>query len=67
MAQANKPSLITGEWECAVCGFVVEGNKSRPPRECPECDAPGGGMDSFEYDDDDLDWDHTYSEEDEND
>ena len=64
MAQLRGAVVITGEWECIECGYVTEGTETRPPRKCPECNAPGNAFEFFEYDDDDdSDWDDPSDEE----
>jgi predicted nucleic acid-binding Zn-ribbon protein len=55
MVQSGNVSPVTGEWECAECGYVEEGVQRKRPQECPECGAPGTAFEFFAYDEDDND------------
>lgn len=47
-------------WECTECGYLHEGHK--PPRRCPDCDAPSS---VFELVEEDLDeWDEDWGDDD---
>ena len=66
MSQFRKAVVITGEWECMECGYTEEGTELRPPKKCPECDAPANALEFFAHeDDDDFDWDRAPYDEDE--
>jgi hypothetical protein len=77
MPTSSKVSAMTGEWECAECGHIVEGSESRRPAGCPECEAPADALEFFSYDDpeeeewqdeaDELDDDFEDEEKDEDD
>ena len=45
------------EWECEECGYVYVGD--RPPRRCPECEAPES---FFLLSDEDEQWDEDEEE-----
>lgn len=50
-------------WQCTECGYIHEGVK--PPRLCPECDAPALAFDLLEEDlgDWDDDWDEDWDDD----
>ncbi len=50
-------ATITGEWECAECGYIEEGVETRRPAQCPECDAPAESLEFYAYEDDDWEAD----------
>ena len=44
---------VTGEWECMECGYIEEGAKTKRPKVCPDCGAPGQALEFFPFGDDD--------------
>ncbi len=50
-----------GEWECAVCGYLHDGEQ--PPATCLECGAPKSQFVFFAYADDD-EWDDALDDDD---
>jgi hypothetical protein len=41
----------TGEWECMECGYIQEGAKTKRPKVCPDCGAPGQALEFFPFGD----------------
>jgi hypothetical protein len=46
MVQPNKAYTVTGEWECAECGYTEEGTEFERPLRCPECNS---GPEAFKF------------------
>jgi len=49
-------------WQCTECGYIHEGEK--PPRVCPECEAPALAFDLLEEGETDEDLDEDWDDED---
>jgi hypothetical protein len=62
MAQPNKTSAATGEWECMECGYLEEGSETARPLKCPECNAGPEAFEFFSYDDEE--WESEVEDED---